>query len=235
MIDQAATAYSEETSHTKNLEEATLEELEDLEDLEDDRVLDFYRKKRMAEMNEVAKKMKFGFVAHISKPDYTAQVTDASKECPVVVLLYRDSLPLSRLVTQFCETLALKYRATKFVRIISDQCIPNYPDFNVPTLLIYVKGEMRAQLVAGTFEKLGGMDMSITKFENELEKYGAVEDLFAMAGLTSSSSNIRGSNNAAKNADDYDSDDDEKTDGVKKFTIRTATKKIMNDDDDDWN
>lgn len=33
--------------------------------------------------------------------------------------------------------LAKKYPQSKFVKIISTECIPNYPDKNVPTVLIY--------------------------------------------------------------------------------------------------
>ena len=33
--------------------------------------------------------------------------------------------------------LAKKYPQTKFVKIISTECIPSYPDKNVPTVLIY--------------------------------------------------------------------------------------------------
>jgi len=54
-------------------------------------------------------------------------------------------------------TVALRNKATKFVKIIGDQCIPNYPDRNLPTLLIYGSGDMKAQLVGAA--QLGGMNM----------------------------------------------------------------------------
>lgn len=33
--------------------------------------------------------------------------------------------------------LAQKYPQSKYVKIISTECIPNYPDKNVPTVLVY--------------------------------------------------------------------------------------------------
>lgn len=54
-------------------------------------------------------------------------------------------------------TVALRNKATKFVKIIGDQCIPNYPDRNLPTLLIYGNGDMKTQLVGAA--QLGGMNM----------------------------------------------------------------------------
>jgi hypothetical protein len=56
-------------------------------------------------------------------------------------------------------TLAEKYKATKFVKIIGDQCIPNYPDRNLPTLIIYDHGDPRHQLIG--LSQLGGMNMSL--------------------------------------------------------------------------
>ncbi|PRQ22657.1 putative thioredoxin-like protein [Rosa chinensis] len=48
---------------------------------------------------------------------------------------------------QFLEDLAIKYPATKFVKIISTDCIPNYPDRNLPTLLVYNSGAVKANHV----------------------------------------------------------------------------------------
>jgi hypothetical protein len=42
------------------------------------------------------------------------------------------------------EELAVKYPGTKFVKIVSTDCIPNYPDHNLPTLLVYNNGAVKA-------------------------------------------------------------------------------------------
>lgn len=53
----------------------------------------------------------------------------------------------SKLLAGYLDTLAAKHPATKFVSIVGSQCIPNYPDHNLPTLLIYRNGELRRQIV----------------------------------------------------------------------------------------
>ena len=45
------------------------------------------------------------------------------------------------------EKLAAKYTKTKFVRIISTDCIHGYPDRNLPTVLIYKDTECKHNLV----------------------------------------------------------------------------------------
>lgn len=45
------------------------------------------------------------------------------------------------------EELATRYPATKFVKIISTDCIPNYPDRNLPTILVYNNGAVKGTLV----------------------------------------------------------------------------------------
>lgn len=54
-------------------------------------------------------------------------------------------------------TVAARNKSTKFVKIIGDQCIPNYPDRNMPTLLIYGDGDVKGQLVGAA--QLGGLNM----------------------------------------------------------------------------
>lgn len=45
------------------------------------------------------------------------------------------------------QELAARYPVTKFVKIISTDCIPNYPDCNLPTLLVYNNGAVKANYV----------------------------------------------------------------------------------------
>jgi len=58
-----------------------------------------------------------------------------------------DRIPECGLLMQSIEELAIKYPATKFVKIISTDCIPNYPDRNVPTLLVYNNGAVKGNYV----------------------------------------------------------------------------------------
>jgi hypothetical protein len=59
---------------------------------------------------------------------------------------------------QRLRTLARKFKATKFVQIRSEEAIRNYPDKNLPTLLIYHKGDLKRQYIG--LSSFGGESMS---------------------------------------------------------------------------
>ncbi|KAI8903165.1 thioredoxin-like protein [Gorgonomyces haynaldii] len=158
----------------KDIEDRTLDELDELEDLEDDRVLEQYRRMRMEEVKQQLSHEKYGQVLQISKPDYTIQVTEASKTHWVVVHLFQEK-PECRLVNAIMDRLAVKYKATKFCKIIADMCIPNYPDKNVPTLLIYGEGDLKRQIIGmGLY---GGMSATVESLEQVLRMSGALGDV----------------------------------------------------------
>lgn len=71
------------------MEDKTLDELDELEDEEDERVLQEYRRKRIAEMQELANKSKFGEVREISAQDYVQEVNKAGENICVVLHLYK--------------------------------------------------------------------------------------------------------------------------------------------------
>ncbi|KHN19408.1 Viral IAP-associated factor like [Glycine soja] len=130
------------------IDSKTSEELEDLEDnLDDDRFLQEYRKKRLAEMQEAAKVLRFGSVIPISGSDFVREVSQAPSDVWVVVILYKEGIPECGLLMQSIEELAVRYPSTKFVKIISTDCIPNYPDRNLPTLLVYNNGAVKGNYV----------------------------------------------------------------------------------------
>ncbi|KAG9440368.1 hypothetical protein H6P81_020533 [Aristolochia fimbriata] len=132
------------------IDEKTEEELEDLEDdrdLDDDRFLEEYRKKRLAELREAARISKYGSVVPITGADFVREVSQAPPDVWVVVFLYKEGIPDCGVLLNCLEELASRYPATKFVKIISTDCIPNYPDRNLPTLLVYKNGAVKATLV----------------------------------------------------------------------------------------
>lgn len=130
------------------IDHKTEEELEDLEDdLDDDRFLQEYRRKRLAEMKQMVKIAKFGSVIPISGSDFVREVSQAPSDVWVVVFLYKDGYPECGVLMQCLEELAAMYPATKFVKIISTDCIPNYPDRNLPTVLVYNNGAVKANYV----------------------------------------------------------------------------------------
>lgn len=80
---------------------------------------------------------------------------------------------MCQLLQQKLQILAPKFAATKFVKIRSEEAIPNYPHKNLPTLLIYRKGDVAAQFVGGA--SLGGEAMTAESLEWKLKKVGAIE------------------------------------------------------------
>ncbi|GKV07923.1 hypothetical protein SLEP1_g19621 [Rubroshorea leprosula] len=98
-------------------------------------------------MREAANISKYGSVVLILGSDFVREVSQAAPEVWVVVILYKEGFPECRLLLQCLEELASRYPATKFVKIISTDCIPNYPDRNLPTLLVYNNGAVKANYV----------------------------------------------------------------------------------------
>lgn len=150
---QPFTPAPDQTSIPKDkswIDEKTEEELEDLQDdpdLDDDRFLEDYRKKRLAEMREAAKVARFGSVISITGSDFVREVSQAPPDVWVVVILYKEGMAECALLMQCLEELAARYPSTKFVKIISTDCIPNYPDRNLPTLLVYNNSAVKANYV----------------------------------------------------------------------------------------
>jgi len=126
------------------LEQSNLDELDELLEDDDRRVLEKYRQKRIAEMQALARKEKYGNLITIDETNFVQEVTEASKECAVVVYMCRDSVPQCRIVTEHMKKLAERFKATKFVKYD----MRAYPDRNFPTLLIYQDGQLKDQLVA---------------------------------------------------------------------------------------
>ncbi|KAH7681893.1 Conserved phosducin-like protein [Dioscorea alata] len=132
------------------IDERSPEELEDLEDdpeLDDDRFLEEYRKKRLAEMREAVRVVRFGSVVPISGSDFVREVSQAPADVWVVVFLYKDGIQECAILLRCLEELARRYPGTKFVKIISTDCIPNYPDRNLPTVLVYNNSAVKATYV----------------------------------------------------------------------------------------
>ncbi|KAK8935363.1 hypothetical protein KSP39_PZI013127 [Platanthera zijinensis] len=132
------------------IDERTAEELESLEDdpdMDDDRFLEEYRKKRLAEMQAASRVARFGSVLLITGSDFVREVSQASADVWVVVLLFKDGIAGCELLLQCLGELAARYPGTKFVKIISTDCIPKYPDCNLPTILVYNNGAVKGTYV----------------------------------------------------------------------------------------
>ncbi|KAJ3082135.1 hypothetical protein HDU79_001744 [Rhizoclosmatium sp. JEL0117] len=204
----------------KILEHCDLDELKELEDEidldEEDRILEQYKKQRLAELHQLAKKEIFGSVTQISKPDWQVEVTDASKDVAVVVLLFQNPIPACKLVMAHLDTLARTHRAVKFLKIVGDQCIPNYPDRNCPTLIIYKDGDLKANLVG--IQSLGGPNTRAYDLERMLVGYGVIEKALL-------------SPSGGRKQDSDDEEDDGPVSGIR--ISRSGGRQSRKDEDDD--
>uniref|UniRef100_A0A8D0M9A0 Phosducin-like protein 3 n=1 Tax=Sus scrofa TaxID=9823 RepID=A0A8D0M9A0_PIG len=194
----------------KTHEDMTLEELEDNEDEfneEDERAIEMYRQQRLAEWKATQMKNKFGEVLEISGKDYVQEVTKAGEGLWVILHLYKQGIPLCALINQHFSGLARKFPDVKFIKAISTTCIPNYPDRNLPTIFVYLEGDIKAQFIGPLV--FGGMNLTMDELEWKLSESGAIktsleenpkkpiEDMLL--------SSVRGSGPARR---DSDSDDD---------------------------
>jgi hypothetical protein len=156
----------------QQLERLSLDELDELEDEEDEKVILEYRKKRIAEMKAEAVKACFGEVREISAVDYVEHVKRAGEGVWVVLHLFKQGIPLCTLLNQHLSQLSVKFPATKFLKSISTTCIPNYPDSNLPSVLIYFEGDLKEQLVGP--HKFRDMNLTVDELEWILGQTGAV-------------------------------------------------------------
>ncbi|XP_037646183.1 phosducin-like protein 3 [Sebastes umbrosus] len=163
-------------SVVKTYEDMTLEELEDNEDEfgeDDEAAIEMYRQQRLAEWKATQMKNVFGEVVEISGQDYIKEVNKAGEGIWVVLHLYRPGIPLCSLINQHLSMLARKFPQTKFLKSISTTCIPNYPDRNLPTVFVYMEGEMKAQFIGPLV--FGGMNLKVEELEWRLSESGAVK------------------------------------------------------------
>ena len=138
------------------------ESIDDDDDEEDYAFMASYREKRISEMilkskskrEEHAKKT-FGGVRRIERDEWTTEVTSSSYEIPVVVLLVKENNAACDRLEKVVEDLADKYRTkTKFVRADATEIIPNYPERNTPTIILYRNGDVLENIVG--IEQFGG-------------------------------------------------------------------------------
>ncbi|KAJ8293578.1 Phosducin-like protein C2A9.09 [Rhodotorula toruloides] len=83
------------------------------------------------------------------------------------------SVPESKKLMPIINELASLYPSTKFVSIVSDHCIENYPDKNVPTMIIYRKGQMMGQVVG--LGAMNGMNATLRDVERILFAFRGID------------------------------------------------------------
>lgn len=161
------------------LEDKNLSELEELEDEEDEAFFEFYKQKRIAEIKKMQEKAKFGQVFHVSKHEYNEEITRCSKgeddgnKVYVFVHLSSEGKLQSRLLSALFQQAALKFPDLKFVEIPANRAIEEYPESNIPTLLVYYGGDVLEKFI--TLLELGGNSTTLADLENLIVKVGAVD------------------------------------------------------------
>lgn len=137
----------------------TVAELDALEeddaDFGDSRAVDAYRAARIAELKAKAARARFGDVRPLARLDFVREVNDASADGTwVIVHLHQEYVDDSRRLERVLAAFARAQPAVKCLAAKADACVENYPDKNVPTLLLYRNGELQSQLVG--LGELGG-------------------------------------------------------------------------------
>ena len=100
----------------------------------------------MNELRLTVSKPRFGEVEEITGQDFVDKVTKAGDGIWVVLHLYKPGIVLCSLINNFLNQLAVKFPSTKFIKSISTLCIANFPDHNLPGLLIYTGGKCTKQI-----------------------------------------------------------------------------------------
>ncbi|KAF7458223.1 Phosducin related thioredoxin fold protein [Cryptosporidium felis] len=144
-------------------ENAKLDKLTDVdvhgdEDFENE--LNAIRAKRIEAMKSEAKENKrFGELYFIRKTDFVREVTEGSKDnTTVVVHLFKESNQDCQIINQLLsEPIARVFGKIKFVKGVSNDIVPNYPDKSLPTMIIYRNGTSIAQIAgAANFKDRDG-------------------------------------------------------------------------------
>ncbi|RWS04385.1 viral IAP-associated factor-like isoform X1, partial [Dinothrombium tinctorium] len=137
----------------------TKDDFDELLDDDDELALREYRIKRLQQIKAEAMKNTFGEVREITKQDYVDEVNKAGDGVYVILHVYKPELPLCKLINKYLNELAQKFPHTKFLKSIAALCIPNYPDSNLPSIFVYLNGELKKQFIGeSTF---GGLKLKI--------------------------------------------------------------------------
>ena len=139
----------------------------DDDDEEEEEFMKSYREKRISEMMLMQKEkekeeknnnFRHEYMMHVSHEQWTKEVTEVSRSHPVLVLLTKENSKACYPLERVMEDVARKYRTsrTKFRRAEARDIIPNYPERNVPTLILYRNGDVVENIVG--IEQFGGMN-----------------------------------------------------------------------------
>ena len=130
--------------------------------------------RRLAELSGLAAGCVFGRLVEIRGSEFVSEVTAASQSHCVVAHLYSTLQPACRQLSALLATVAARFPATKFVDIVAQEAIPQYPTRLTPTLLVYRNGDLASQIV-GAEQFTGGGSLTADKLEWRLHEHKAVQ------------------------------------------------------------
>lgn len=116
-----------------------------------------YREKRIAEMEHQARKTLYGELLHLPASEYAREINQAPAGVWVVLALRCAGKLCDRLVEALCGA-ARRHPRVKFVCMVATACIPNYPEANCPTILLYRSDELLGQFTGPRSVGLVGTD-----------------------------------------------------------------------------
>lgn len=147
----------------------------DLSD-DDDDFMEWYKRKRIVEMQEkVAKKwskIAFGEVIELNRENFVDAIEKEEKFVTVMIHIYDDDTPACAAVHGCMRILAAKYKTIKFCRINTSEArlSSNFLENGLPTIIVY-----KENLVIGNFVRISdtlGNDFYANDLEKFLVEYG---------------------------------------------------------------
>lgn len=178
-----------------------------------------------------------GHVYHLQKPDYSRDVTEASKESAVLVNMTSSNAE-SRLLSVLWRQAAEKFADIKFCEIAADMCIEGYPDANCPTILVYKNEDIAEQVVR--LGRLRGMD---TRLDGLYLFFPSVYGCFCLCVVDSGQcacfadiEKLLVRVDAVKSTDQRlrSADEDDENGGGSRIKTGNGSKAKVEDDEDDW-
>lgn len=142
-------------------------------DEEDREVFRRYREQRFNEIVASKARKTFGEVVEITGSDFVNEVTHAEPDTWVIIHLFKAGIPLCTQINRSLSELASSYTDTKFLKSISTVCIPNFPDENLPGLLIYRGGKCHKQIFGS--HHFSGCEWSTEILEWIIASAGAIK------------------------------------------------------------
>ncbi|EGG15189.1 phosducin-like protein [Cavenderia fasciculata] len=97
----------------------------------------------------------YGFLKQISKSEYIDEVDNVPPNVFVIIHLFQNYIPECVKLNQLLSQLAVKYSHIKFLKILSTEAKVGYHDEALPTLLVYIGGQLLVSFIPVTEELEG--------------------------------------------------------------------------------